>query len=116
MIFIELRDGTGFLQAVLTGQLCQSYEALILQPESSVTLFGTLVAVKEGQKAEGGQPEAPKLRNLVCGKERMGQYHAPGHEEEPRGGRGGTCPQTEAPSRVQKGARVTIAKARAPIA
>jgi len=54
MIFIELRDGTGFLQAVLTGELCASYEALILQPESSVTLFGTLVPVKEGQKAEGG--------------------------------------------------------------
>ena len=53
-MFLELRDGTGFLQAVLTGQLCQSYDALILQPESSVSLFGTLVPVKEGQKAEGG--------------------------------------------------------------
>ena len=54
LMFLELRDGTGFLQAVLTGQLCQSYDALILQPESSVSLFGTLVPVKEGQKAEGG--------------------------------------------------------------
>jgi len=54
LMFLELRDGTGFLQAVLTSQLCQSYDALILQPESSVSLFGTLVPVKEGQKAEGG--------------------------------------------------------------
>ena len=74
---------------------------------------------KEGsprpKKAEGGPPEAPKPRNPVCGKEIMGQYHAPGHEEEPRGERGGTCPQTEAPSQVQKGAKMTIVKARAPI-
>ena len=60
---------------------------------------------KEGsprpKKAEGGPPEAPKLRNPVCGKERMGQYHAPGHEEEPRGGRGGTCPQMR-PSAASK--------------
>ena len=61
---------------------------------------------KEGsprsKKAEGGPPEAPKLLNPGCGKERMGQYHASGHENEPRGEGGGTCPQTEVPSRVQK--------------
>ena len=54
MIFIELRDGTGFIQAVLEGKLCNTYNALMLQPESTVTLFGTIVEVKEGQKAEGG--------------------------------------------------------------
>ncbi|KAK6631323.1 hypothetical protein RUM44_005849 [Polyplax serrata] len=54
LTFITLRDGTGFLQCVLTDLLCQSYEALVLANESSVLLYGTLRKLPEGKTAPGG--------------------------------------------------------------
>uniref|UniRef100_A0A0V0JCL9 Asparagine--tRNA ligase, cytoplasmic n=1 Tax=Schistocephalus solidus TaxID=70667 RepID=A0A0V0JCL9_SCHSO len=53
LMFILLRDGTGFLQCVLTNDLCLTADGLTLSPESSLFVCGKLVKVLEGQNAPG---------------------------------------------------------------
>lgn len=54
LAFIVLRDGTGYVQAVLSGDLANAYQTQTLTLETTVTLYGTVQKLPEGKQAVGG--------------------------------------------------------------
>ncbi|XP_017769361.1 PREDICTED: asparagine--tRNA ligase, cytoplasmic-like isoform X2 [Nicrophorus vespilloides] len=54
LMFITLRDGTGFLECVLNDVLCQTYNAILLSNEASVMLIGFITEIPKGKNAPGG--------------------------------------------------------------
>ncbi|CCE61300.1 hypothetical protein TPHA_0A02180 [Tetrapisispora phaffii CBS 4417] len=53
VVFVVLRDGSGFLQTVLSGDLALAQQTLDLTLESTVTLYGVITKVPEGKTAPG---------------------------------------------------------------
>lgn len=54
MTFLIVRDGSGFLQCVLTGDLARAYQTTQLTLESTVSVTGILNKLPEGKSAPGG--------------------------------------------------------------
>ncbi|KYR00516.1 asparagine-tRNA ligase [Tieghemostelium lacteum] len=54
LAFIELRDGTGFLQCVLAGDLVHPSIVTDLKREATITIVGTLTPPPENKSAQGG--------------------------------------------------------------
>ncbi|KAJ9101825.1 hypothetical protein QFC21_003164 [Naganishia friedmannii] len=54
MTFITLRDGTGYLQVVLKGDLVKTLDALDLVTECSIEATGDLLQLPKGKTAPGG--------------------------------------------------------------
>jgi asparaginyl-tRNA synthetase len=65
MMFIVLRDGSGYLQCVLTGKLCHNYDAVTLTNESTVTVWGVINELPEGKSAPGNHELVADYWELV---------------------------------------------------
>ncbi|XP_040193462.1 asparagine--tRNA ligase, cytoplasmic [Rana temporaria] len=65
LMFVVLRDGTGYLQCVLSDKLCQCYNGLVLSTESTIAVYGTLNLVPDGKQAPGGHELACDYWELI---------------------------------------------------
>ncbi|KAF0987634.1 hypothetical protein HZS_6469, partial [Henneguya salminicola] len=54
LMFITIRDGSGYLQCVCADKLCQTNHALLLSPESTVCMYGVINTLPVGKIAPGG--------------------------------------------------------------
>ncbi|CAK8671771.1 unnamed protein product [Clavelina lepadiformis] len=54
LVTVIIRDGTGYLQAILNDKKCQANNNIQLTPESTITLCGVITKVPEERSVPGG--------------------------------------------------------------
>ncbi|KAK6358264.1 hypothetical protein TWF730_007614 [Orbilia blumenaviensis] len=86
MIFIVLRDGTGYLQCILEGDLIKTLDALQFIEETTITIYGTIKALPEGKTAPGGHELTADYYTVVgkapSGDAAIGNIVAPDAEQQ----------------------------------
>jgi asparaginyl-tRNA synthetase len=65
LLFVIMRDGTGYLQCVLNDLLCRTYDALTLTRESTVAVYGTIQNVPDHKTAPGGHELLVDYWNII---------------------------------------------------
>lgn len=65
LMFVVLRDGTGFLQCVFSDALCQTYDAVLLSTEASICVYGKVTKLPEGKMAPDGHELTVDFWELV---------------------------------------------------
>ncbi|KJE91596.1 nars-prov protein [Capsaspora owczarzaki ATCC 30864] len=83
MMFLVLRDGTGYLQCLLTGDMCRTIEAVKLETESTVSVFGIIKELPEGKTAPDGHELAADYWELMGTAPAGGLDHAFNKESDP---------------------------------
>lgn len=63
--FVVLRDGTGYIQCVFSGDLANAYQTQQLTVESTLTILGTINKLPEGKSAPGGVELAADYYEVV---------------------------------------------------